>query len=58
MNIASARIGVEIIGPVIGAHTEILTDEAIDFLAKLAHQFEDRRRELLEQRIGAAAGNF
>ncbi len=51
MNIASAQIGVEIRGPVIEAHTEILTDEAIDFLAKLAHQFDSRRRELLEQRI-------
>src|SRR5215813_2131577 len=50
MNIASARIGVEIRGPVIGAQTEILTDEAIDFLAKIAHQFEGRRCELLEKR--------
>src|SRR5262245_65982211 len=50
MNIASARMGVEIRGPVIEAQTEILTREAIDFLAKLAHQFEGRRLELLEKR--------
>src|SRR5262245_2317119 len=51
MNTASAPTGVEIRGPDIGAHTEILTQEAREFLAKLARKFEDRRRELLEQRI-------
>jgi malate synthase len=51
MNTASTPTGVEIRRPVIGEHTEILTQEAIDFLTKLAHQFEGRRRELLERRI-------
>jgi malate synthase len=50
MNTASALAGVEIRGPVIGAQTEILTQEAIEFLAKLARQFDSRRRELLERR--------
>jgi malate synthase len=51
MNTALAPAGVEIKGPVIGEHTEILTRDAIEFLAELARKFEDRRRELLEQRV-------
>jgi malate synthase len=51
MNTELAPTGVEIRGPVIGAHTEILTREAIEFLAELARKFEDRRRELLERRV-------
>src|SRR5262245_56773631 len=51
MNTALAPTGVEIKGPVIGEHTEILTRDAIEFLAELARKFEDRRRELLEQRV-------
>ena len=51
MNTALAPAGVEIRGPVIGAHAEILTQEAIEFLAKLARKFEDRRQELLERRV-------
>src|SRR5262245_41660323 len=50
MNTALAPAGVEIKGPVIGEHTEILTRDTIEFLAKLARKFEDRRRELLERR--------
>jgi len=51
MNTALAPAGVEIKGPVIGEHTEILTRDAIEFLAELARKFDDRRRELLEQRV-------
>ena len=32
------------------AHAEILTDEAVDFVAGLARRFEDRRQELLAER--------
>jgi malate synthase len=51
MNTALAPTGVEIKGPVIGDHTEILKRDAIEFLAELARKFEDRRLELLERRI-------
>jgi malate synthase len=49
-NTALAPTGVEIKGPVTEAYAEILTEEALGFLAKLARKFEGRRRELLEQR--------
>jgi len=42
--------GVEVKGPVAGAYAEILTKEAVKFLAKLARRFESRRQELLQQR--------
>jgi malate synthase len=51
MSTSSTTVGVEIRGPVIGEHSEILTNEAIELLAKLARQFEGRRRELLERRV-------
>jgi malate synthase len=51
MNTALAPTGVEIKGPVIGDHTDILTRDAMEFLAELARKFEDRRLELLERRI-------
>ena len=47
----TAPAGIEIKGPVTGAHAEVLTQEALEFLAKLARKFEGRRRELLEQRV-------
>ncbi|HEY7338508.1 MAG TPA: malate synthase A [Bryobacteraceae bacterium] len=40
----------EIAAPVSGAHAEILTPEALQFLGRLATQFEDRRQELLARR--------
>jgi malate synthase len=43
--------GVEIRGPVTEAYAEILTVDALRFLAKLAGQFEDRRQELLARRV-------
>ena len=42
--------GIETGGPVTEAYAEILTPEAMTFLAKLAREFEDRRRTLLEKR--------
>lgn len=42
--------GVEIQAPVTSAFAEILTPEALSFLAVLARTFEGRRRELLAQR--------
>ena len=51
MNTSPTAVGVEIRGPVNEAQREILTDEAIELLAKLARQFEGRRQELLERRV-------
>jgi malate synthase len=42
--------GIEITAPVTGAHTEILTAEAMQFLASLADNFEARRQDLLARR--------
>ncbi|MEN9938679.1 MAG: hypothetical protein RLZZ387_5258 [Chloroflexota bacterium] len=41
---------VEILGPVAGQWSEILTPDAVDFVAALARAFEPRRRELLARR--------
>ena len=41
---------VDIKGPVEGAHTEILTEQAIAFLSELSREFEPRRQELLTRR--------
>jgi len=42
--------GVEVRGPVQGAWTGILTEEALEFLAALHRQFDGQRRDLLERR--------
>src|ERR671928_27760 len=42
--------GVEIAGPMHDRYDEVLTDEALDFLATLHRRFQGRRRELLELR--------
>ena len=42
--------GVEIIGPMPAAYGEILTPQALVFVAKLARKFEGRRRELMALR--------
>lgn len=42
--------GVEILGPVTAAQAEILTGEALEFLAALHREFNPRRLELLEKR--------
>jgi malate synthase len=41
---------VEILGSVTGEWSQILTPEAIEFVAALAREFEGRRRELLDRR--------
>src|SRR5258708_26020636 len=43
--------GVEITGTVTPAYGEILTPEAVTFVAKLSRAFEGRRQELLQRRV-------
>jgi len=43
--------GVEITGPVTPAFAEILTPEALSFIAKLVRTFAARREELLQRRV-------
>jgi malate synthase len=43
--------GIEIRGPITAAYSEILTPDALGFVAGLARQFEARRRELLARRV-------
>jgi malate synthase len=50
MNIATATENVKFTRPVEGAYNEILTPEAVRFVAEMARKFEPRRRELLERR--------
>ena len=54
--------GLEIRGPVTEAYSEILTGEAMTFVAALARKFEARRQELLARRrvrqIAIDAGQF
>ncbi|HKC44733.1 MAG TPA: malate synthase A [Burkholderiales bacterium] len=47
---ASLPAGVQIAGPIRPEYTEILTPEALAFVAKLVRQFEGRRQELLARR--------
>jgi malate synthase len=47
---AAIDLGVEILGPRKGRAAEVLTSEAIDFIADLHHRFDPRRRELLSLR--------
>jgi malate synthase len=42
--------GVEVLGPIEGRFAEILSDDALGFLAGLHREFEARRRELLVAR--------
>ena len=42
--------GVDICGPVEGRGREVLSNEALDFIALLVREFEPRRRELLARR--------
>jgi malate synthase len=42
--------GLEITAPLSKAQAEILSPEALHFVAQLAHEFEPRRQELLERR--------
>ncbi|MFZ9646393.1 MAG: malate synthase A, partial [Fluviibacter sp.] len=43
--------GVQITGPINARYEEILTPEALEFVAKLHRAFEPRRQELLKARI-------
>ena len=43
-------MGVEINAPMHDRFDEILTDDALAFLARLHREFEPRRRELIEAR--------
>jgi malate synthase len=43
--------GIEVLGTVTAAYAEILTTPALEFLAKLARQFEARRQDLLKARV-------
>jgi malate synthase len=47
--------GVEVRAPVEGRSAEVLTDEALEFVAELHRRFDQRRRELLEARAGRVA---
>ena len=46
----SVNVNLEVTGPVSDAYREILSAEALEFLAHLAKQFEARRVQLLERR--------
>ena len=50
LNASLLHEGVELRGPVRGAHAEILTPEALAFLVKLHRAFEGPRQELLARR--------
>ncbi len=51
MNETLAAGAVEVLGPVTGRAGEILTPAALDFLADLHRNFDERRRELLAARV-------
>ena len=48
--IASLPQGVEILGKVTSQYAEVLTPQALSFVATLARKFEGRRRELMAAR--------
>src|SRR4051794_7982806 len=47
----SAVEGIAVTGAMTPAYAEILTPEALRFVAMLAREFEGRRQELLQQRV-------
>ena len=49
--------GIEITGPIPSEFAEILTPEAMNFVAKLARTFEGRRQELLQRRVDGNLSN-
>ncbi len=48
--------GIEILGPMQGGYTEILSPQAIAFVAKLSRKYEGRRLELMAQRAKRQTG--
>ncbi|MDP3773603.1 MAG: malate synthase A [Gemmatimonadales bacterium] len=50
LNASLGKGGLELRGPVSGAHAEVLTPDALAFLAALHRTFEGRRQELLARR--------
>ena len=44
--------GVGIAGPMLEEYTRVLTPEASQFLAEMTRKFEQKRRELIERRVG------
>ena len=52
--LASVAVGAEVRGPATPSSETILTDAALDFVARLHREFEPRRRELIEARHGRA----
>src|SRR4051794_27998918 len=53
---ATTAGGVELLGPVEGRFEEVLTEEALAFVAELHRRFDGRRRELLAARRERMAG--
>jgi len=51
LNQALLQDGVEVRGPVTPEQSEVLTPEALRFVADLARRFETRRRALIERRV-------
>ena len=47
---AAPPAGVEVIGEIVPQYSEILTPQALAFVARLHRQFDDRRQELLARR--------
>ena len=50
LNASLARRGIEIAGPVTEAYAGVLSAEALEYVVRLARQFEARRQELLVRR--------
>jgi malate synthase len=50
MNRSTSSQDVEVLAPVTPEYSEILTPEALGFVAEFARQFETRRRELMARR--------
>ena len=50
--------GVQVLGPPDPAWAQILTPDALSFLAKLARSFEGRRRQLLARRVARQSEIF
>ena len=48
--------GIEILGPMHNGYSEILSPQAVVFVAKLARKFENRRSELMAQRAPRQTG--